>query len=120
MELMKQLSCLNVKLIMNRNVKFVYRILKLNEWNQFKKKKIFYGNANDIDSGFIHLSTQEQVDDTVKIYFKDCKEVVVLKLDFSEINGSLRWEKSRNDIFFPHLYNHICISNVKNFKIINV
>ena len=117
---MKQLNYLNAKFIMNRNVKFVYRILKPNEWNEFKKKNFFYGNSNDIDSGFIHLSTKQQVEDTVKIHFKDCKEVVVLKLDVSEINENLRWEKSRNDSFFPHLYNHICISNVKNFKIINV
>lgn len=105
---------------MNRNVQFIYRILKLDEWNKLKKKKKFYGNSTDIDSGYIHLSTKQQVNDTLKIHFKDCKEVVILKIDVSEINENLRWEKSRDDSFFPHLYNHICLSNVKKFKIINV
>ena len=36
----------------------------------FKKNKKFRGNQLDIDSGFIHLSTYEQIKGTLTKYFK--------------------------------------------------
>ena len=36
--------------------RFIYRVMKKKEWDDFKKKKRFYGNAFDLESGIIHLS----------------------------------------------------------------
>ena len=45
----------------NKKESFVYRVMLNNEWDEFKKKKKFFGNKLDIQSGFIHLSTKSQI-----------------------------------------------------------
>ena len=52
---------------------FVYRILNLEEWVNFKKKKVFSGNHLDQRSGYIHLSSKDQLRKTIDIYFKEKK-----------------------------------------------
>ena len=52
---------------------FVYRILHLDEWDDFKRKKVFYGNDLDKKSGYIHLSEKKQLKKTINIYFKKKK-----------------------------------------------
>ena len=46
--------------------KYVYRILTLSEWENFKTKRKFQGNSIDLNSGFIHLSTKGQIMETRK------------------------------------------------------
>ncbi len=52
---------------------FVYRVLYPEEWVDFKKKKVFYGNDLDQKSGYIHLSNKNQLKKTINIYFKKKK-----------------------------------------------
>ena len=52
---------------------FVYRILHPEEWDDFRKKKVFYGNDLDKKSGYIHLSEKKQLEKTIKIYFQKKK-----------------------------------------------
>ena len=52
---------------------FVYRILHPDEWDDFKRKKVFYGNDLDKKSGYIHLSEKKQLKKTINIYFKKKK-----------------------------------------------
>ena len=52
----------------NKKESFVYRVMLNNEWDEFKKKKKFFGNKLDIQSGFIHLSTKSQIKNTIEKY----------------------------------------------------
>ena len=52
---------------------FVYRVLNLEEWTDFKKKKVFYGNDLDKKSGYIHLSQKKQLKKTIDLYFQKKK-----------------------------------------------
>ena len=51
--------------------RFVYRVLDLEEWFNFKKKKVFYGNDLDQISGYIHLSEKDQLRKTLDVE-SDC------------------------------------------------
>ena len=88
---------------MNYNLKFVYRVFRKKELEEFREKKSFCGNDLDFNSGFIHLSTDQQVKETIKKYFKK-EQVYIVKFKVSDLEDSLRWEKSRNDEIFPHYY----------------
>jgi uncharacterized protein (DUF952 family) len=57
--------------------------------------------------GFIHASFEEQLDDTLKIHFKDIPKVIILKIDEALLEPELKVEKSRNGQFFPHIYGKI-------------
>ena len=83
------------------------------EWEHFKKEKRFYGNAFDLESGFIHLSTKSQLEATINRYFQDQKNIVILQICETRIKENVKWEISRNNQIFPHLYGFLELFDVK-------
>lgn len=97
---------------------FLYRISSSSEWFDFKKKKIMKCNSVDLESDFIHLSSKEQINGTLKKYFKHKKNLYLIKLFKYGMDEKIKWEKSRDNMLFPHYYGDILIENVnKVFKI---
>ena len=82
---------------------YVYRVFRKEELEQFRKSKLFRGNELDINSGFIHLCTEKQIKETINKYFKT-EQTYIVKFKISDLENSLRWEKSRNEEIFPHYY----------------
>ena len=101
---------------MNNAFNFVYRVFIKNELEEFRKNKLFRGNELDVNSGFIHLSTDQQIKETINKYFKK-EQIYIVKFKISDLGDSLRWEKSRNDEIFPHYYGILKSSLI--IKIIN-
>jgi uncharacterized protein (DUF952 family) len=93
--------------------KLIYRVMDKKEWDDFKKEKRFYGNAFDLESGFIHLSTKSQIKDTINRYFQDQKNIVILQICETKIKENIKWEISRNSQLFPHLYGFLELFDVK-------
>jgi uncharacterized protein (DUF952 family) len=91
--------------------RFVYRVLDLEEWLNFKKKKVFIGNDLDQRSGYIHLSQKDQLRKTIDIYFKK-KKIVILKIRTKNLKQKLLWETSREGEKFPHLYDKLSLESV--------
>ena len=102
----------------NKKESFVYRVMLNNEWDEFKKKKKFFGNKLDIKSGFIHLSTKSQIKNTIEKYYKNEDSVIIFKINVKDIAKNLKWEISRNNQLFPHLYGFINFIDVKKTKLI--
>ena len=84
-------------------IDYVYKICTKKEWNFFKEKKTWQG------------SDREQVNQTLKKYFSNQKDLVLLILKTDTLNN-LIWEKSTNDEKFPHLYSKLQIENVLDSK----
>ena len=95
---------------------YVYRVLLENEWYEFKKKKKFFGNKLDIQSGFIHLSTKAQLNGTIKKHYDETKNLIILKLNVKDFKKKLKWEVSRDNQLFPHLYGFIDYFNVEQIE----
>ena len=96
-------------------IDYVYRICTKKEWEFFKEKKTWQGSNKDIDDGFIHLSDREQVNQTLKRYFSNQKNLVLLILKTDTLNN-LIWEKSTNNEKYPHLYSNLVLENVLDCK----
>ena len=82
---------------------YVYRVFRKEELEEFRKSKLFRGNKLDINSGFIHLCTDQQIKETINKYFKT-EQTYIVKFKISDLEDSLKWEKIRNDEIFPHYY----------------
>ena len=102
----------------NKKESFVYRVMLNNEWDEFKKKKKFFGNKLDIQSGFIHLSTKSQIKNTIEKYYKNQDSIIIFRINVKDIAKNLKWEISRNNQLFPHLYGFINFIDVKKIKLI--
>ena len=93
------------------NFKFIYKICTKLELNEAKDKKEFKGSKKDLDDGFIHFSGEEQVKGTLKKYYSNQKELILLKVKTLKLDH-LIWEQTSDGNMFPHLYSTLDLSNV--------
>ena len=90
----------------------VYKLLRPDEWASFDANGTFAGSFADLRDGFIHLSTNEQVDRTFAKHFSDAVNVMLITLDSDHFDAALRWEASRGGALFPHLYRALDRSDI--------
>jgi|TARA_B110000238_G_C16093622_1_gene425011 uncharacterized protein (DUF952 family) len=93
------------------NFKFIYKICSKSELEEAKTKNKFEGSKKDLEDGFIHFSGEDQVEGTLKKYYTDQKELVLLKIDTLKLDH-LIWEQASDGNMFPHLYSSLDISNI--------
>ena len=99
------------------NFKFIYKICTKSELNDAKDKQKFEGSKKDLDDGFIHFSGEEQVKETLKKYYSNQKDLLLLKVDTLKLDHLL-WEQASDGNMFPHLYSSLEVNNViEEFKI---
>ena len=93
------------------NFKFVYKISTKSEWQEVKTKGKLTGSKKDLEDGYIHFSGDDQVVGTLKKFYKNQKDLVLLKVDTLKLDH-LVWEQASDGTMFPHLYSTLDISNV--------
>ena len=93
------------------NFKFIYKICSKEELEDAKNKDQFIGSKKDLEDGFIHFSGEEQVVGTLKKYYLNQKDLILLKVDTLKLDH-LIWEQASDGNMFPHLYSPLCLSNV--------
>jgi len=81
----------------------IYKILSVADWEAAKQAGRFEGSADDQRDGFIHFSDRDTVTGTARKYFADQSDLVLLAVDPASL-ADLRWEPSRDNALFPHLY----------------
>ena len=64
----------------------------------------FEGAPIDLADGYIHLSTRDQLTETVDRHFAGQAELWVAAVDLAALGDSVRWEESRGGALFPHIY----------------
>ena len=72
----------------------------------------FEGSPDDCRDGFIHLSAGDQLRGTLDKHYAGQPGLVLLELDVGRLGDGLRWEKSRGDALFPHLYGPLDLAAV--------
>lgn len=70
----------------------------------FEADGSFAGAEIDLRDGYIHLSTAEQVADTLGRHFAGREGLVLVAVDSDALPEPLRWEPARGGALFPHLY----------------
>ena len=73
---------------------------------------MFRGSPVDVSDGFIHFSIASQVDETARKHFSGQTGLFLIAVDADALGDALRWERSRNDELFPHLYGELDLGAV--------
>ncbi len=81
-----------------------YKILTADQWAQFQSEGIFTGAPIDLADGYIHLSTADQLDETLAKHFAGQAGLVIATIDPTQLGDALKWEISRGGALFPHYY----------------
>ncbi len=82
----------------------IYKIVPEALWSEAESTGEFTGAAIDLQDGYIHFSTGEQVADTAKLHFAGQSDLVLVAVDGDALGDGLRFEESRGGDLFPHLY----------------
>ena len=88
----------------------IYKICDVDLWEKAKAEGHFIGAEIDFRDGFIHFSTIEQLDETLRLHFEGVENLLLLTIDGCRLN--LKWEPARNGNLFPHLYDILPLSAV--------
>lgn len=89
-----------------------YKILTADQWTQFQRDGQFTGAPVDVADEYIHLSTGNQVSETLARHFAGQDGLIVLEVDLTALADAVRWEVSRGGALFPHLYGLLPITAV--------
>lgn len=90
----------------------IYRIIAAADWAAAEAAGAFAGTAHDIRDGFIHFSTAAQAAETAAKHYAGQTGLLLLAVDTAALTAPLKWEKSRNDDLFPHLYGSLPVAAV--------
>ena len=93
------------------NLKFIYKIINADELKEAKSSGTYSGSSKDIQDGYIHFSGEEQVEGTLKKYYTNQKDLVLIKVKTLKLDH-LIWEQASDGNMFPHLYSPLDLSNV--------
>ncbi len=82
-----------------------YKVLTADEMATLERDGVFAGAPVDLADGYIHLSTEAQLTETVDRHFAGRADLHVAAIDLESFSGnSIKWEESRGGALFPHLY----------------
>jgi len=95
------------------NFKFIYKICTKSELLEAKSRGQLTGSKKDLEDGYIHFSGEDQVAGTLKKFYSNQKDLILLKVDTLKL-VHLLWEQASDGNMFPHLYSPLVISNVVN------
>jgi uncharacterized protein (DUF952 family) len=90
----------------------IYKICPASAWREAERQGVFRGSPDDIRDGFIHFSTAAQVAETARKHFSGQVGLFLVAVDGDALDERLRWERSRNDELFPHLYGELDLGAV--------
>jgi uncharacterized protein (DUF952 family) len=81
-----------------------HKILTSDQWAQFQSAGVFTGAPVDLADGYIHMSTTDQIDETLAKHFAGQTGLVIATIDLAQLGDALKWEVSRGGALFPHCY----------------
>ena len=90
----------------------IYKICPASAWREAERQGVFRGSPVDVRDGFIHFSTATQVEETARKHFAGQAGLFLIAVDADALGDALRWERSRNDELFPHLYGELDLGAV--------
>ncbi|MGN6819574.1 MAG: DUF952 domain-containing protein [Sphingomonas sp.] len=80
-----------------------YKVLTADQMHALEADR-FEGAPVDLADGYIHLSTRDQLTETVDKHFAGQNDLWVAAIDLEALGGSVKWEESRGGALFPHVY----------------
>ena len=99
------------------NLKYIFKIIDLDEWQKVKQLATYLGSSKDIEDGYIHFSGDDQIKGTLEKYYSKQENLILLKVETLKLDH-LIWEQASDGNMFPHLYSSLDLSNVVDeFKI---
>lgn len=87
----------------------LYKILTRAQWES--RVDVVPSAPIDEQDGFLHLSTESQLEETLRLHFGGQDNLILVQLDGATLEN-LIWEPSRNGELFPHVYGKVPLDRI--------
>ena len=81
-----------------------YKVLLPEQLAVLEGDGVFLGAPVDLVDGYIHMSTADQLAETIARHFAGRDDLQIATVDLEAFGDELKWETSRGGALFPHLY----------------
>lgn len=98
------------------NPDHAFKILTSVQWTEFEREGVFHGAPIDHQDGYIHLSTSDQLEETLSKHFAGQQNLIIAQVDLTVLGNDVRWEEARGGALFPHLYTALPMTAVVSIK----
>lgn len=95
---------------------FVYKIATFEQWDKALETGEFSGAPIDVQDGFIHFSTADQVRETAAKHFTKQDGLFLVKVATEPMARHYKMEVSRGGALFPHLFAKLPTSNAVEWQ----
>jgi beta-hydroxylase len=92
-----------------------FKIFTASQWAEFEAQGVFYGAPVDVADGYIHLSAADQLPGTLAKHFAGQKDLVIAEVNLGDLGDLIKWEASRDDALFPHIYGVLPMSAIVGY-----
>ena len=90
----------------------IFKIVPRGEWETASGD--YHGSAHDRADGFLHFSTAAQLPETLRLYYADAGDLMLVAADADALGPALKWERSTSrGEDFPHLYGALSCDAMK-------
>ncbi len=81
----------------------IYHVVSVADWNRQASASIYAPPTFEAE-GFIHCCTKAQLKGVLQRYYQDHTDLLLLHLDESKLEFTVKYEAATNNELFPHLY----------------
>lgn len=89
-----------------------YKILTADQLSALEQDGSFAGSPVDLEDGYIHLSTADQLEETIRKHYAGQDGLQLVAIDLDALGDAVKWEPSRGGALFPHIYGSITLDVV--------
>jgi uncharacterized protein (DUF952 family) len=89
-----------------------YKVLTAEQMATLEADGAFVGAPVDLADGYIHLSTSEQLGETLDKHFSGQDNLHLAAVDLEALGAAVKWEPSRGGALFPHVYAPLPLSAI--------
>ena len=83
------------------------KVLTAEQFAAWQASGSFSGAPVDLADGYIHLSTADQLAETLEKHFAGQQGLVIAEIDLAMLGEAVRWEPARGGALFPHVYGEL-------------
>ena len=99
-------------------VPVIYHIADQNHWEQAQSNRLYVHPSLHSD-GFIHCSSEDQLEKTANLYFSSENDILILYIDTGKLHADVKYEEASRGGDFPHIYGPVnieCVIRTKKVK----
>ena len=93
-----------------------YKVLTADQMTALERDGTFAGAPVDLQDGYIHLSTEAQLQETLDKHFTGQDGLWLAAVDLEALGDAVKWEPSRGGQLFPHIYGPLPLDAVTAYS----